>query len=148
MRPRDGEHVASLVEVALTELQTDHEALAIAGHGVTNEVDGQPSDPAPASVLGDDGVAEVAGLLPQRRAAVDPCDDPGADVLGPRAQALGLERLPSVALREIAPEELGVDLTPRLKVLKVVEPKGQRSGTRVATVAELVDKLKNEAQVL
>ncbi|MCB1500738.1 MAG: electron transfer flavoprotein subunit beta/FixA family protein [Bauldia sp.] len=49
---------------------------------------------------------------------------------------------------EKTPEELGVDLTPRLKVLKVVEPKGQRSGTRVATVAELVDKLKNEAQVL
>ena len=45
-------------------------------------------------------------------------------------------------------EELGVDLAPRLKVLKVVEPKGQRSGKRVASVAELVDKLKNEAQVL
>jgi len=45
-------------------------------------------------------------------------------------------------------EELGVDLAPRLKVLKVVEPKGQRSGRRVASVAELVDKLKNEAQVL
>ena len=45
-------------------------------------------------------------------------------------------------------EELGVDLSPRLKVLNVVEPKGQRSGKRVASVAELVDKLKNEAQVL
>ena len=49
---------------------------------------------------------------------------------------------------EKTPEALGVDLAPRLKVLKVVEPKGQRSGKRVATVAELVDKLKNEAQVL
>ena len=49
---------------------------------------------------------------------------------------------------EKTPEELGVDLSPRLKVLKVVEPKGQRSGKRVASAAELVDKLKNEAQVL
>lgn len=49
---------------------------------------------------------------------------------------------------EKTPEELGVDLAPRLKVLTVVEPKGQRSGKRVASVAELVDKLKNEAKVL
>ncbi len=49
---------------------------------------------------------------------------------------------------EKTPEEFGVDLAPRLKVIKVAEPKGQRSGTRVASVAELVDKLKNEAQVL
>jgi electron transfer flavoprotein beta subunit len=49
---------------------------------------------------------------------------------------------------EKTPEELGVDLAPRLKVLKVVEPKGQRSGKRVSSAAELVDKLKNEAQVL
>ncbi|HET7716237.1 MAG TPA: electron transfer flavoprotein subunit beta/FixA family protein [Bauldia sp.] len=49
---------------------------------------------------------------------------------------------------EKTPEELGVDLAPRLKVLKVVEPKGQRSGKRVSSAAELVEKLKNEAQVL
>lgn len=49
---------------------------------------------------------------------------------------------------EKTPEELGIDLAPRLKVLKVVEPKGHRSGKRVANVAELVDMLKNEAQVL
>jgi electron transfer flavoprotein beta subunit len=49
---------------------------------------------------------------------------------------------------EKTPEELGVDLTPRLKVLKVIEPKGQRSGKRVASAAELVAMLRNEAQVL
>jgi len=49
---------------------------------------------------------------------------------------------------EKTPAELGVDLAPRLRVLKVVEPKGQRSGKRVSSAAELVDKLKNEAQVL
>ncbi len=48
---------------------------------------------------------------------------------------------------EKTPEELGVDLAPRLKVLKVIEPKGQRSGTRVASAAELVAKLR-EARVL
>jgi electron transfer flavoprotein beta subunit len=49
---------------------------------------------------------------------------------------------------EKTPEALGVDLRPRLKVLKVVEPKGQRSGKRVASAAELVAMLRNEAQVL
>jgi electron transfer flavoprotein beta subunit len=49
---------------------------------------------------------------------------------------------------EKTPADLGVDLAPRLKVLKVVEPKGQRSGKRVSSAAELVEKLKNEAQVL
>jgi electron transfer flavoprotein beta subunit len=49
---------------------------------------------------------------------------------------------------EKTPADLGVDLAPRLRVLKVVEPKGQRSGKRVSSAAELVEKLKNEAQVL
>jgi electron transfer flavoprotein beta subunit len=46
------------------------------------------------------------------------------------------------------PEELGVDVTPRLKTLKVVEPAKRSSGVMVADVAALVDKLKNEAKVL
>jgi electron transfer flavoprotein beta subunit len=46
------------------------------------------------------------------------------------------------------PEELGVDVTPRLKTLKVVEPSKRSSGVMVADVAALVDKLKNEAKVL
>jgi electron transfer flavoprotein beta subunit len=37
---------------------------------------------------------------------------------------------------------------PRLKVLKTVEPSGRKAGVKVKTVAELVDKLKNEAGVL
>jgi electron transfer flavoprotein beta subunit len=51
-------------------------------------------------------------------------------------------------IEEKTAQELGVDLTPRLKVLKVVEPKGQRRGKRLASAAELVEKLRNEAQVL
>lgn len=46
------------------------------------------------------------------------------------------------------PDELGVDITPRLKTLKVVEPPKREAGVMVESVAELVDKLKNEAKVI
>ncbi len=49
---------------------------------------------------------------------------------------------------EKTPEELGVDVTSRLKVLKVEEPPKREAGVKVADVAELVDKLKNEAGVI
>ncbi len=48
----------------------------------------------------------------------------------------------------VTPEELGVDITPRVKILKVTEPEGRKAGIKVADVAELVDKLKNEAKVI
>jgi electron transfer flavoprotein beta subunit len=44
-------------------------------------------------------------------------------------------------ITEKTPANLGVDVTPRLKVLKVCEPKGRAAGAKVKTVAELVDKL-------
>jgi electron transfer flavoprotein beta subunit len=46
------------------------------------------------------------------------------------------------------PEDLGVDIAPRLKVLKTTEPPVRKSGVRVADAAELVAKLKTEAGVL
>jgi electron transfer flavoprotein beta subunit len=46
------------------------------------------------------------------------------------------------------PADLGVDVTPRLKTLKVSEPPGRKAGIKVADVKALVDKLKNEAKVL
>ena len=46
------------------------------------------------------------------------------------------------------PDELGVDVAPRLKTLKVVEPPKRSAGIMVPDVATLVDKLKNEAKVL
>jgi electron transfer flavoprotein beta subunit len=49
---------------------------------------------------------------------------------------------------EKAPETYGVDVAPRLKVLKTAEPEGRKAGVKVASVAELVAKLKNEAGVL
>jgi electron transfer flavoprotein beta subunit len=49
---------------------------------------------------------------------------------------------------ETSPEALGVDVAPRLKVVKTVEPGGRKAGVKVASVAELVSKLKVEAGVL
>jgi electron transfer flavoprotein beta subunit len=46
------------------------------------------------------------------------------------------------------PEELGVDVTPRIKTLKVSEPPKRSAGVKVADVAALVEKLKNEAKVI
>ena len=48
----------------------------------------------------------------------------------------------------MTPEELGVDVTPRLITLKVEEPAKRQGGIKVGSVAELVDKLKNEARVI
>ena len=45
-------------------------------------------------------------------------------------------------------EALGVDISPRLKTLKVVEPPKRKGGVMVADVAALIDKLKNEAKVI
>ena len=49
---------------------------------------------------------------------------------------------------EKAPADFGVDVTPRLTVLKTTEPPGRKGGAKVGSVAELVSKLKNEAGVL
>ena len=49
---------------------------------------------------------------------------------------------------QIPVAELGVDVAPRLKTLKVEEPPKRVGGTKVADVVELVDKLKNEAGVI
>ncbi len=49
---------------------------------------------------------------------------------------------------EKSPADYGVDITPRLQVVKTSEPPGRKSGAKVASVAELVAKLKDEAGVL
>ena len=48
----------------------------------------------------------------------------------------------------MTPETLGVDVAPRLKTLKVVEPPKRKGGVMVPDVATLIDKLKNEAKVI
>ncbi|TSE37746.1 Electron transfer flavoprotein subunit beta [Tepidimonas fonticaldi] len=51
-------------------------------------------------------------------------------------------------LETLKPADLGVDVAPRLKTLKVAEPPKRSAGIKVPDVATLVDKLKNEAKVI
>ena len=51
-------------------------------------------------------------------------------------------------IEEINVSDLGIDITPRVELLKVEEPPKRKAGIKVANVAELVQKLKNEAKVL
>ncbi len=51
-------------------------------------------------------------------------------------------------LDKLTPDELGVDVTPRLAYLSVEEPSKRQAGVKVADVSELVDKLRNEAKVI
>ena len=51
-------------------------------------------------------------------------------------------------LETLKPADLGVDVSPRLKVIKVNEPPKRQAGVKVGSVAELVAKLKNEAKVI
>jgi electron transfer flavoprotein beta subunit len=51
-------------------------------------------------------------------------------------------------LETLKPADLGIDVAPRLKSLKVVEPPKRSSGVMVPDVQTLVAKLRNEAKVL
>ncbi len=49
---------------------------------------------------------------------------------------------------QFTPDDLGVDVTPRVTVLKVSEPPPRASGVKVGSMSELIDKLRNEAKVI
>jgi electron transfer flavoprotein beta subunit len=67
----------------------------------------------------------------------------------PRYAALpNIMKAKSKPLETKKPEDYGVDLTPRLSVVKVAEPPKRKGGGKVASVDELIDKLKNEAKVI
>ena len=51
-------------------------------------------------------------------------------------------------IETLSPEDLGVDVTPRLETIQVVEPPPRQAGVMVESVADLVDKLRNEAKVI
>ena len=51
-------------------------------------------------------------------------------------------------LEKLIPVDLVADISPRLKTVKFAEPKARQAGIKVASVAELVEKLKNEAKVI
>ncbi|HEZ2019940.1 TPA: electron transfer flavoprotein subunit beta/FixA family protein [Neisseria meningitidis] len=51
-------------------------------------------------------------------------------------------------LEKLVPADLATDILPRLKTVRFAEPKARQAGVKVASVAELVEKLKNEAKVI
>ena len=51
-------------------------------------------------------------------------------------------------IEEFSPDDLGVDVTPRIKILRVDDPPPREGGGKVSSVSELVDKLKNEVGVI
>ncbi|AXK40058.1 electron transfer flavoprotein subunit beta/FixA family protein [Crenobacter cavernae] len=71
-----------------------------------------------------------------------------------RLNAPRFVKLPSLmmakkkTIESSSPEELGVDVAPRLKRVKVAEPAPRQTGVKVANVEELIAKLRNEAKVL
>ena len=51
-------------------------------------------------------------------------------------------------IEQLVAKDMGVDLTNRIEQLKVEEPPKRKAGIKVANVAELISKLKNEAKVI
>ena len=51
-------------------------------------------------------------------------------------------------IEQLVAKDLGVDISNRIQQLKVEEPPKRKGGVKVASVAELVSKLKNEAKVI
>jgi electron transfer flavoprotein beta subunit len=67
----------------------------------------------------------------------------------PRYASLpGIMKAKSKPIEELTPSGLGVDVTPRLTVVKVSSPPARKAGIKVKDVAELVEKLKNEAKAI
>jgi len=103
-------------------------ALSDAGAEVTREIDG--------------GLETVALKLP----AVVTTD---LRLNEPRYASLpNIMKAKKKPIDQMTPGDLGVDPAPRLTTLKVEEPAKRQGGVKVASVAELVDKLRNEAKVI
>jgi len=67
----------------------------------------------------------------------------------PRYASLpGIMKAKKKELKVVPVDSLGVDLAPRVKVLKLVAPKQRAGGGKVKDVLDLVAKLKNEAKVI
>ena len=95
--------------------------------------------------------AVIYQIFPDRFANGDPSNDPAdVDPWGspPRHRSFQGGDLAGIGQHLDYLADLGVDVAPRLKTLKVVEPPKRSAGVKVADVAELVQKLKNEARVI
>jgi electron transfer flavoprotein beta subunit len=67
----------------------------------------------------------------------------------PRYASLpGIMKAKKKEMKVVPADSLGVDTAPRVRLLSLAPPKERAGGKKVADVAELVDKLKNEAKIL
>ncbi|WP_419799378.1 MAG: electron transfer flavoprotein subunit beta/FixA family protein [Terasakiella sp.] len=102
--------------------------------------------------LGDDSVnvtREVDGGLQTVKLSLPAIVTSDLRLNEPRYAALpNIMKAKKKPLDTVSPADFGVDVTPRLKVLKVEEPAARSAGIKVDSVAQLVDKLKNEAKVI
>jgi electron transfer flavoprotein beta subunit len=122
-----GQMLAALMGVAQATFASKI-AVADGGLEVTREVDG--------------GLETVAIKLP----AVVTTD---LRLNEPRYASLpNIMKAKKKPIEQLKPDQLGVDAAPRLITLKVVEPSKRQGGVKVKTVAELIDRLKNEAKVI
>jgi electron transfer flavoprotein beta subunit len=108
----------------------------------------------PALALGADGksvrvVREVDGGLATVECQLPAVVTTDLRLNMPRYASLpGIMKAKSKPIEELTPAGLGVDASPKLSVVKLSAPPGRKAGIKVADVAALVDKLKNEAKVI
>ena len=65
-----------------------------------------------------------------------------------RPNVRGIMMAKKKPIEQINSSDLGVDITPKIQQIKVEEPPKRKAGIKVSSVAELVQKLKNEAKVI
>jgi electron transfer flavoprotein beta subunit len=108
----------------------------------------------PAIVVGADGksatvVREVDGGLATVQVQLPAVVTTDLRLNQPRYASLpGIMKAKQKPIEELNPQGLGVDVTPKLTVTQVTAPPSRKAGIKVKDVAELVQKLKNEAKVV
>jgi electron transfer flavoprotein beta subunit len=92
---------------------------------------------------------EIDGGLEQRRLPLPAVLTVDLRLNEPRYASLpNIMKAKRKPLTTLTPDDLGIDVSPRLTTLKVAEPPQRQAGIKVSSVAELVDKLRNEAKVI
>lgn len=108
----------------------------------------------PALVVGADGktvqvVREVDGGLATLECTLPAVVTTDLRLNMPRYASLpGIMKAKQKPLEQLTPQALGVDVTPKLSVVKMAAPPPRKAGIKVPDVATLVDKLRNEAKVI
>ena len=114
---------------------------------------GWPQGTFASKVVLDDGKLEVTREVDARSETVS-LDLPAVVTTDLRLNEPRYASLPNIMkakkkpIETVSPADLGIDVSPRLVTLKVEEPSKRSAGVKVGSVAELVEKLKNEAKVI